>query len=728
MRNMDIRQSILRSALSIIGSAAGDSVDTILIKTESRLTSLFSGRNGHLADGGVITFSSAGTSVSFTQILRWHSNFLSVGGSPSIFNLGSTTRTVSANGRMIYALLNSSAVTATVVDDAATLPTLDSTSIATTNSVVLIAKRVDSADGKKCLVFRDGTVLEAGQSKRLGVPGFIAASEFAVHDATDTTKRMIVQASGSTASTSTTLAFAQTTNRVITFPDATTTLVGTDNSQTLTNKTLGFVRTSVSTDASTTGADATLSAFTSGVVRLSNISLTSVSGIPAGADGQQLLLENKTGTTVTLKNDDAGATAADRIFTGSGSSVLLLANSTAHLVYDATAVRWHFIGQSGAGSGTLNVLTFSNTFTPTADVATTGNTVSGVNQITNISSITGISIGMAVMGNQLDSASAATNMPILTAPNFPNGTTITNITGAGPFTLTTSHNATATGTGLRYVFTWDKFATWVVPATTTEVTVELCGGGGGGGAGGGAFNGFGASQGGGGGGGEGAPAVSVTMSVTPGSTILMSLGKGGFRGAGVSGTSGGHGEIGHNTYWDIPTSGLTQASTVTVPGGQWGNAGTTATAGVGGAGGSRLASGLSGGNGSSASPTNGGGVTPSPGSDGHIGLYAFGSSGFYKSTTTKDGNNRLPQIIGQGRGGTIGGAFPQAGAGGGGGPGGFGTGGDGGNSDSSNGTDGSPGTLGGGGGGGGGAKSAGTLAGSNGGSGGGGVIKISWVS
>jgi phosphoribosylcarboxyaminoimidazole (NCAIR) mutase len=60
---------------------------------------------------------------------------------------------------------------------------------------------------------------------------------FAIQDAGDNTIEILFDAAGTT-STSTTLTSSQTANRVITFPDATTTVVGTDVTQTLTNKTL----------------------------------------------------------------------------------------------------------------------------------------------------------------------------------------------------------------------------------------------------------------------------------------------------------------------------------------------------------------------------------------------------------------------------------------------------------------------------------------------------------
>lgn len=62
-------------------------------------------------------------------------------------------------------------------------------------------------------------------------------SSTTITDSADATKKILFDAGGTTA-TGTVLTCAQTANRVITFPDATTTLVGTGVTQTLTNKTL----------------------------------------------------------------------------------------------------------------------------------------------------------------------------------------------------------------------------------------------------------------------------------------------------------------------------------------------------------------------------------------------------------------------------------------------------------------------------------------------------------
>lgn len=104
--------------------------------------------------------------------------------------------------------------------------------------------------------------------------------------------------------------------------------------------------TSVTSDSITTGAGATLQTgdILFAIVRLTNVSLASISGIPAGASGQPLIIENHTGASLFVKNDDAGATAANRIYTGTGQQVLMQNNASFPFIYDVTSSRWQLLG------------------------------------------------------------------------------------------------------------------------------------------------------------------------------------------------------------------------------------------------------------------------------------------------------------------------------------------------------------------------------------------------
>jgi hypothetical protein len=317
-QKISTRQSRQNAVLPMIGNSANEQLDSLLTKVDGQLSKLFEDRNILLAGGGLISNNSASTSISFTVALSLHVNSLVAGGSPSIIDLTSTSRAFSADGRMLYAVINRTAGTASVTADSATLPAQTSAN----QEVVLIAKRIGTS-----IYFRNGAVIPAGQSSVFGRAGSVLDSEFQVQDSADQTIKMILDAAGSTG-TSTTLASSQTANRVLTLPDSTDTLVGKATTDNLTNKTLQFLRQAVATDSSTTGANTTLGAFTTGIVRLTNASLTSLSGLPAGLSGQRITIENVTGNPVSINNDEATATAANRIYTGTGGNVTMNNNAT----------------------------------------------------------------------------------------------------------------------------------------------------------------------------------------------------------------------------------------------------------------------------------------------------------------------------------------------------------------------------------------------------------------
>jgi hypothetical protein len=119
-------------------------------------------------------------------------------------------------------------------------------------------------------------------------------------------------------------------------------MVNLAGTQTLSNKTLTFLKTNVITDSTTTGSAASLPSgdIADGVVRLTNASLTSISGITAGASGQNITVENQTGNTITINNNDSGASSGNRIYTGTGASISVANNATFSFVYDSTIGFW----------------------------------------------------------------------------------------------------------------------------------------------------------------------------------------------------------------------------------------------------------------------------------------------------------------------------------------------------------------------------------------------------
>jgi hypothetical protein len=163
---IDSRQIALRAAQAMLDSAANDGLDIVIPKVNNLIAKNTEDRNVMLAGGGLVTFT--GTAVQFTEALKLHLNSNASQTGPIVIDLGSTTRTVSADGKMIYAIINRSAATATITDDATNLSAVVSGANA---EVFIIAKRVDATDGTQRLYFRNGFALNAGQTLRLGAGG-----------------------------------------------------------------------------------------------------------------------------------------------------------------------------------------------------------------------------------------------------------------------------------------------------------------------------------------------------------------------------------------------------------------------------------------------------------------------------------------------------------------------------------------------------------------------------
>jgi hypothetical protein len=155
----------VETALPLIGSAANASLMSVLTTTDADLAKLYEDRNMMLTDGGIITYT--GTALQFTQALKLHINSKIAGGAPVVIDLAATTRAFSADGRMLYAVIDRIGGTATVTADSATLPSV----VAANLEVVLLAKRKDSPDGVSRVYFRNGSALDIGQSARLGSSG-----------------------------------------------------------------------------------------------------------------------------------------------------------------------------------------------------------------------------------------------------------------------------------------------------------------------------------------------------------------------------------------------------------------------------------------------------------------------------------------------------------------------------------------------------------------------------
>lgn len=103
----------------------------------------------------------------------------------------------------------------------------------------------------------------------------------------------------------------------------------------------------ITTNAATTGSNATIPLPAKTMLRLTNAGLNSIDMIAAGGEGRLLVLVNKTGSSYLI-NNETGATPANRILTGTGASVDVPADASVWVQYDTTSSRWVLIGSIGA--------------------------------------------------------------------------------------------------------------------------------------------------------------------------------------------------------------------------------------------------------------------------------------------------------------------------------------------------------------------------------------------
>jgi hypothetical protein len=99
-----------------------------------------------------------------------------------------------------------------------------------------------------------------------------------------------------------------------------------------------------------TAASITALSNTKSLVRFTGSTATSLKGITAPTDAMTILLHNDSTANVTVENEDAGATAANRF--SLPSAVIIGANESAEFFYDISDSRWK--QKSGSGGGVSN--------------------------------------------------------------------------------------------------------------------------------------------------------------------------------------------------------------------------------------------------------------------------------------------------------------------------------------------------------------------------------------
>lgn len=234
---------------------------------------------------------------------------------------------------------------------------------------------------------------------------------------------------------------------------------------------VGALILTVATDSATTGSDATLASFTASIIRLTNISLVSLGGIPAGSSGQQVIIENQTGNDITIKDNDLGVTAANRLRTGAGGDTIMQNNATFVFFYDSTANFWMLVSGSvptATAIPTGAMMDFSGFAAPSGWLLCNNAQVSRVTYAALFAALTiqqtgTTSNGSPIITNLADTSDMAIGMPI-SGLNVPLGSTILSIDSGTQIHI--NNNCTGSGSGIALVI-----APWGVGDGSTTFNV-----------------------------------------------------------------------------------------------------------------------------------------------------------------------------------------------------------------------------------------------------------------
>lgn len=110
---------------------------------------------------------------------------------------------------------------------------------------------------------------------------------------------------------------------------------------------------SISIEKEDVASAATITALSSAnsFVKLTGATATELQGILSVSTAVRLVLYNASSATLTVKHQNAGASAANRIITPDGLDASVEANSSVEFLYDVSDSRWRVISTSGGGGG-----------------------------------------------------------------------------------------------------------------------------------------------------------------------------------------------------------------------------------------------------------------------------------------------------------------------------------------------------------------------------------------
>jgi hypothetical protein len=105
-----------------------------------------------------------------------------------------------------------------------------------------------------------------------------------------------------------------------------------------------FLRLAGRQDHTTTGTQHDVTLNDVGVFRYSGAGAATISGLTGGAEGRLLLVENVSGSNLTLNHENTSSTAGNRFELPDAAGMVIGTRSAALFAYDATSSRWRLIG------------------------------------------------------------------------------------------------------------------------------------------------------------------------------------------------------------------------------------------------------------------------------------------------------------------------------------------------------------------------------------------------
>lgn len=105
---------------------------------------------------------------------------------------------------------------------------------------------------------------------------------------------------------------------------------------------------------SSTGSLNDVSTSTTSYLQMTGTGSTTITGFANGTSGKTLLISNQTGSGLTLSNESASSSAANRIQTGTGNNISIADKASALLIYNSTTSRWSLL----TGAATAATLTY----------------------------------------------------------------------------------------------------------------------------------------------------------------------------------------------------------------------------------------------------------------------------------------------------------------------------------------------------------------------------------